>query len=336
MLKNNLRGVIKFTRMFTEIIHKQPDQPNFNSIDVLSEATRQHFNLTQKEYLDNKNLGVDIFLSPEKVETIKTNNFFFKDNNGGLDLNKASDNGWKLKYLKNMNLLEEYNTLFRDYLQSCALFQPKGLKLTCEERFYDAVTKNLNELKLLGYQLEIDTLTTRQEYSLLRLEVYKNLKINRYENKNYSHYTFSKNASPIGDITVANHLNEDLSIANNQKPFILAATMRVRSPMKIAIYNQNMTRKIYGDDAEKTIDYVVRFETMMNFSDFTWILPNPNKPSRLRLTKITDFNNMLRGNPYFFKNTWDLVDENRRYNYMTKDSKADEWAYYFLKSFKSL
>jgi hypothetical protein len=73
----------------------------------------------------------------------------------------------------------------------------------------------------------------------------------------------------------------------------------------------------------------------MNYSDFTWILPNPNKPSRLRSTKITDFNNMLRGNPYFFKNTWDLVNENERYNYMLKDSNADEKAYNLLKVFKS-
>jgi hypothetical protein len=87
-----------------------------------------------------------------------------------------------------------------------------------------------------------------------------------------------------------------------------------------------MSRKIYGDDIKQTLDYVVRFETQMNYSDFAWILTNPNKPSRLRSTKITDYN-MLRGNPYFFKNTWDLANENERYNYMLKDSKADEKVY---------
>jgi hypothetical protein len=198
------------------------------------------------------------------------------------------------------------------------------------------VQANLNSIKSLGYQLEIDTLTTRQEYSVLRLEVYKNLKINRYENKSHNNYTFSKIKSPLGDIAVAHPKNEDVSFAKDQKPFILATTMRVKSPMKIAIYNQNMSKKVYGDIEDQTIDYVVRFETQMTYSDFTWILPNPNKPSRLRLTKITDFNNMLRGNPYFYKNTWDLLDDKARYNYMTKDSKADENAYFLLESYNKL
>ena len=316
------------SKYFSEIVPKKSEmiQTNLNTLEIMSEPSKKEFNITLKELQESKVLGVDIFLTPEKQKIIKNNSFFFKDNNSGIDLDKVSHNGFKLGYLKNMNLLDEYNTIFREFLQSCALYEEKGLNLTCENRFNDCVKDNLNSIKKLGYQLEIDSLSTQFNYSVLRLELYKNLSINRYENDNFTKYTFSNFLSPIAPLIIARKEGEDISFAKYPKPFILAATMRIRTPMKICILNQNMSRKIYGEKENEVIDYVVRFETQLSYSDFSWILPTPNKPSRLRSTKITDFNNLMRGNPYFLRK-WDLIDENVRFNYMTKDNLADEIVY---------
>ncbi len=98
--------------------------------------------------------------------------------------------------------------------------------------------------------------------------------------------------------------------------------MLVKSPMKMAIYNQNLTRKLHGHGQDEKINYVVRFESQFSYSDFAWVLPTMNKPKRLRLTKITDFNNIMRGNPYF-ENKLDLVNDIDRYKYMARNENAD-------------
>jgi hypothetical protein len=328
-LKNSKNLSIK---LFSEIVPKSDTavvKPS--SLETLSEISKQTFGLTPEEYKKTKAVGADLYLSPDKKEIIQNPSFFFRDRNDGLNLENAASRGWKLKYLKNMNLLNEYDTLFRDYLQSCATYDANGLALDCEPTFQTLLQQSLNTLKKKGYQLEIESLSTKMDYGVLRIELYKNLNIDRSKNSDYSRYSFVKSSTPLGTLVNAREIGEDNnSLAKNQKPFILATTMLVRTPMKIAIFNQNLSRKIYGENENEAIDYVVRFETQMNYSDFTWILPGPNKPSRLRMTKITDFNNLARGNPFFPRNTWDLIDENARYNYMTKDRSKDEQVYFSL------
>jgi hypothetical protein len=139
----------------------------------------------------------------------------------------------------------------------------------------------------------------------------------------YNNYKFSKIWTPLAPLVVAREIGNDSSIFTDPKPFILATTMLVQTPMKMAVFNQNMSRKVHGRAEEEKINYVVRFETEMNYSDFTWILPTQNKPKRLRSTKITDINNIMRGNPYFL-NKFDLVNEVDRYRYMKKSEILDE------------
>ena len=152
--------------------------------------------------------------------------------------------------------------------------------------------------------------------------IYKNLKISRHENKNFSKYEFKSHSTPLGPLTVAHEKGNDHSFAKDNKPFILATTMHVRTPMKIGIFNQNLKRKLHGNAEEEVIDYVVRFESQFSLSELYWILPTQNKPKRLRSTKITDLNNVMRGNPYFLEK-FDLVDDKIRFNYMTKDNELD-------------
>jgi hypothetical protein len=95
--------------------------------------------------------------------------------------------------------------------------------------------------------------------------------------------------------------------------------------------NQNMSRKVHGQPEDQTIEYVVRFESQFTYNDFLWVLPVQNKPKRIRSTKIADFNNVMRGNP-FFESKFDLVDDNLRFNYMVRSQNSDNKVRNFISS----
>jgi hypothetical protein len=324
-----LKSAKLLKRLFTEVVPKSDVIiPKPNALESLSEISKQNLGMSLEDYQKSRAIGADLFLSPEKKSLIQSNSFFFRDTNEGINPENIAHKGWKLTYLRNMNLLFEYDTIFREFLQSCARYDNNGLKVNCEPVFNTLMLNSLNGIKQQGYQLEIESLRTKFEYGLLRVELYKFLNVDRAMNKQFNDYDFTNYKTPLGTLITAKEKNEDNSITKSLKPFILATTMLIKTPMKIAIFNQNMTRKIYGEPENEIIDYVVRFETQMNYSDFTWILPGPNKPSRLRSTRITDFNNLVRGNPFFFNNKWDLIDENERYNYMPRDKARDGDVYF--------
>jgi hypothetical protein len=198
----------------------------------------------------------------------------------------------------------------------------EGLKLTCENRLKNYITSNLKNIMSKGYNIELESLKILQDYKVLKVELFKNLKINRDENKPLSQYEIKVRPTPLGNLAIANEKGNDHSFANNDKPFILATTMHVKSPMKVGIFSQNLKRKLYGGPEKDHIDYVIRFETQLSLSELFWVLPTQNKPKRLRSTRITDLNNVMRGNPYFL-DKFDLIDDKSRYNYMTNSLELD-------------
>jgi len=333
---NNLRKHLKFTNLkrFSEVVASactSAPAVATKPSEILAEIKRTQLNLSPDEFSVARKTGSDLYLNPEKLRTVQNAGLFFNDVNDELDLEKIAVKGWKLQYLKNMLLLQDYTNIFREFLQSCALNNSEGLGLTCEPRFNNFVQSNLHAINKLGYNLEIESLRIKQDFSILRMEIYKNLKVNRFENRQLNNYKFDKIWTPLGNLVVAKELGRDTSLPTNPTPFILATTMLVRTPMKIAFMNQNMSRKVHGQPEEKTIDYVVRFESQFTYNDFFWVMPVQNKPKRIRSTKIADFNTVMRGNP-FFESNFDLVDENMRFNYMVRNQTADNKIRTFISS----
>ncbi len=320
--------IVRFTnkvfRSFSEVVPSKGEAipTTLQPQDLLNEISKTSLGLPESTFISLKKTGTDIFLNPEKKTKLEKVGLFFNDVNEEIDLESVSQKGWKLQYLKNMLLLQDYNSIFRDFLQSCALNNGDGLNLTCEPRFKKYVQANLATINRLGYNMEIESLKIMQDYKILRVEIYKNLSINRDSNKAYDQYKINKIPTPLGPLIVAQEKGVDQSIVKNPHPFILATTMLVQSPMKMAFFNQNLTKKLHGRPEEEKINYVVRFESQFNYSDFGWILPTQNKPKRLRQTKITDFNNVLRGNPYF-EDKFDLVNDIERFRYMNRNENAD-------------
>ena len=313
-------------RLFSEIVPSSESKAATSvlktPIEILSENSISNLGFTSDEISQAMKTGSDLYLTREKLSTLENAGFYFSDINGVIDLEKNSQKGWKLTYLKNMLLLQDYNSVFRDFLQSCCLFDLEGLKLTCENRFKQYMTTNLRSIVNKGFNVELESLKILQEYKVLKVELFKNLRINRDENKPLSQYEIKVRSTPLGNLVIANEKGNDYSFAKDSKPFILATTMLVRTPMKVGIFSQNLKRKLYGQPEQENIDYVVRFETQVHLSELFWILPTQNKPKRLRSTKITDLNNVMRGNPFFVEK-FDMVEDNSRFNYMTKSLELD-------------
>lgn len=329
------KNIIPVSYKFSEVVPQNESEENNvqRAAKNLDELVLKNSNHTNEEIQIAQKLGSDLYLNQEKLSVIENSGFYFNELDSKINFAGKGQTGWRLKYLKNMGLLEEYDNIFREFLQNCARLDGNGINLICEPRLAELIKSKLLELKKFSFNLDVNDIKIRQNYKLLRMEILKNINIDRSLNDNFANKSFSRSNMLLGNMTVANQSGEDYSFAQNQKPFILACTMLVQSPMRLSIFNQNLSKEFKFRD-EEVLDYVVRFETEMTYSDFTWVMPTQNKPSRMKFTKITDFNNVLRGNPYFLEKL-DLENPEIRYDYMTNDAKSDEDALNYLKELQA-
>lgn len=86
-------------------------------------------------------------------------------------------------------------------------------------------------------------------------------------------------------------------LGENHRPYLVAVTTLIESPMKLFVQNQNYSKILFGSDDAETVKNVVRFEANLGWTDLLRILPVDNK--RPQPWKITDFNNLMNENPLF-------------------------------------
>ena len=84
---------------------------------------------------------------------------------------------------------------------------------------------------------------------------------------------------------------------STHKPYLVAFTVLIESPMKFYVPNQNYSKILFGDDGQDAVKNVVRFEANLRWLDLVKVLPVDNKP--LIEWRITDFNNVLNENSPF-------------------------------------
>jgi hypothetical protein len=293
--------------------------------DALKELIKNSKNISPDIIKKAERVGADLFLTPEKLKTIEKASFQLSDLNENFDKNmlpKFQKDSFMLKYLRNMGLIHDYNEVFRTFLQVIAQEHKPGLDLVTEKRLATYIESVVANIRHEGYLLDLSDIKILQEYSILRVELYKNLKGNRFENGAYNEYSFNNVTTPLGSCTVATRNGDDISYFKNNRPYILATIMHIKTPMKLRVFNQNLSRKLHGGEEGEIQDYVVRFESELNLNDFAWVLNTQNKPNRLRHTKIADFNNALRSNPFFLEK-FDLKDDNKRFTFMSKSDALD-------------
>ena len=135
---------------------------------------------------------------------------------------------------------------------------------------------------------------------VLKVEVSHGINVNRALNKPASEYSISKSSlfgakqqvyAPKND---TRHFLDNLD--SNHKPYVIAATLMIESPMKLYVQNQNFSKVLFGSTDEENVKNIVRVETQVRWLDLFKLLPVENKPQFG--WKITDFNNVLNENPY--------------------------------------
>lgn len=199
-------------------------------------------------------------------------------------------------YLKNSTLLFEYNEIIRDFFQSIARDDFHYLNLVCEAYLAQHITNQLEVIRKKGFFIELESIRNKQDIELVDWKFYKNLRINRFKNYEKGGDIVLKNYT--NKFTVAKIGKEDTSYFENNKPFILATTLKVTTPMKLSIFNQNLSLKLYGKPENDNVSYLFNMETELGFRDLIGFLPNPNRTSKLRQSRITDINKVLGGNPF--------------------------------------
>ena len=86
-------------------------------------------------------------------------------------------------------------------------------------------------------------------------------------------------------------------LEESNRPYLVAVTAVLESPMKLFVQNQNYSKILFGSNDQEVVKNVVRFEANLKWHDLLRVLPVDNK--RPQPWKITDFNNLMNENPLF-------------------------------------
>jgi hypothetical protein len=149
--------------------------------------------------------------------------------------------------------------------------------------------------------VEMANLTVEQpKMKLLKVEVHHGINLQRSKNQPASEYNITKSSLFGAPQSVYVPKNDTRSmwdhLDSNHKPYVIAATVLVESPMKLFVQNQNYSSILFGSNDPEQVKNVVRFEAQVRWLDLFKVLPVENKASFDWY--ITDYNNVLNENPY--------------------------------------
>lgn len=86
-------------------------------------------------------------------------------------------------YAQNSGAFDEFNTLFREFHQFCALNDPVGINRICEGKLGQAVNESLHRIHFHGLDVEMANLTVEQpSIKVLKVEVTHGLSVERNAN----------------------------------------------------------------------------------------------------------------------------------------------------------
>lgn len=209
------------------------------------------------------------------------------------------------KFMVNTRAVVDFNNLFREFHQSCAIPDHEGIAKVCEPRLANYVSESLKRIHFHGLDVEMANLTVEQpSIRVLKVEVNQGVSVNRDQNFALKDYRVTQNHGIFGAKWTTyqsgrNHVLDILDVDEN-RPYLVSLTCLVESPMKLYVLNQNHSSVLFGSEDSESVKNVVRFEANLRWFDFFNLLPVNNKHS-IGQWKITDFNNILNENPLFDK-----------------------------------
>lgn len=172
----------------------------------------------------------------------------------------------------------------------------------CEAKLAQAVNQSVQRIHFHGLDVEMANLTVHQpSIKVLKAEINHGLQVDRASNGVESDWSVSRSkfyGQPCNYYkSVANPPDVWDSLELGRKPYCVAVTTLIESPMKMFVQNQNYSQILFGSNDTDLVKNVVRFEANVAWGDMYSLIPTNNKASLS--WKITDFNNLMNENPYF-------------------------------------
>jgi len=145
-------------------------------------------------------------------------------------------------------------------------------------------------------------LTVNQpDMQILKVEMTHGVSIQRSENGNPEDWVQSESSfmgTPMTYYTPADDKRDFIDgLDSDHKPYGVAITCLIESPMKLFVQNQNYSKILLGSDNDEMAKNVVRFET--NMSWYSALDPLGLSGNAPRYWRITDYNNLMNENPHF-------------------------------------
>ena len=250
----------------------------------------------------NARIGVDTVFSKQKHAYVLTFPWNFDEIIDEFQAKYPEKTGFWSTYVKNSESLVEFNDLYRRFHQACALHDPEGIDAYCEPRLAQAVNESLDRIHFHGLDIEMANLTvTQPSIKVLKVEIAHGLNVDRDTNGNAEDWTTTESSFYGAPCTYYTPVKDERSIFDfldeTKKPYNVAVTALIESPMKLYVQNQNFSSILLGNDNDETVKNVVRFETNLRWSDLYDLVPTENKPEKR--WKITDWNNLMNENKHF-------------------------------------
>lgn len=196
----------------------------------------------------------------------------------------------------------DFNILFREFHQYCSVPDDIGINRICEGKLAEAVNQSVTRIHFHGLDVEMANLTVNQpNMKVLNVELHHGLNVERNQNASKDDYSISESSILGAPTKYYVPKNDQRHVLDNcspkHKPYVIAVTMLIESPMKMFVQNQNYSKILFGSEDQEHVKNVVRFEANVTYWDLLKVFPVDNKPSLK--WKITDFNNLMNENPYF-------------------------------------
>lgn len=220
---------------------------------------------------ENTRLGVDTEFSTQKHAYVLTFPWNFEEIiNDFESRHRGVSSGFWGAYLKNSECMVKFNELFREFHQACARNDPVSVDWACEARLAKAVNESLDRIHFHGLDIEMANLTvTQPSIKVLKVEVSHGLKVDRASNGQAQDWNVTQSSlfgAPCTYYTPANDTRDCIDgLDEDHRPYCVAVTTVIESPMKLFVQNQNYSKILLGSDNEELVKNVVRFEANLRW-----------------------------------------------------------------------
>ena len=193
---------------------------------------------------ENARIGIDTTFSSEKhayVLTFPWNYPEIIENFEAQHTTLPNSSFWS-NWIVNSCAVVDFNNLFRDFHQSCALPDKIGIFKTCEGRLAQTVFDSVQRIHFHGLDIEMANLTVVQpNIQVLKVEIAHGLSLERNANGDLANYNTVESTvlgAPATYYTRADESKDCFDgIQDGEKPYCLAVTALIESPMKLYVQN---------------------------------------------------------------------------------------------------